>query len=477
MINHKLINKKAFTIVELVIVISVIAILSAVLIPSFINLKKRADLSSDEQTVRELNLLLESDEKINGTKESINEVKTMFEGNGYNPSNINAVSSDNSIYWDQDTNRLLLFSKKEGKVIYPSNLVDKYKDLSTISMRWYKISDVVESIDITDFDSLKEEVQNSTNENNEFKLSQDLTIENFNNTFPMSNTGKTVYDLNSKTLTLNSTSSSLQISDGQKLHIKNGKINITRETVTTVSAAFYIKSGSAITLENVEIYSDGSILLPEGAAAEVNIISSKLSTTGAYVVSTNSSSKDNFYVNINIKDSKLYATDSDSTAVLINVPGALIIENSELTAGRQGLFVRCGNCIVKKSKITVTGSFSKDAAYDDFLSKAWQSGNNAPSCALLIGSYQSNNKGAYQGDAVCEISDSKIISKEKTIPGIYIQGNATFVGTQYKAILKYKDNNEITVEGSETSNKLVVRGTVNGASVVNGTTYTTDHNE
>ena len=44
-------NKKGFTIVELVIVIAVIAILAAVLIPTFSGIVKKANLSADQQAV------------------------------------------------------------------------------------------------------------------------------------------------------------------------------------------------------------------------------------------------------------------------------------------------------------------------------------------------------------------------------------------------------------------------------------------
>lgn len=39
-------NKRAFTIVELVIVIAILAILAAVLIPTFVNLTKKANESN-----------------------------------------------------------------------------------------------------------------------------------------------------------------------------------------------------------------------------------------------------------------------------------------------------------------------------------------------------------------------------------------------------------------------------------------------
>lgn len=50
MINKKLKNKKGFTIVELVIVIAVIAILAAVLIPTFTNVVKNARVAAAQST-------------------------------------------------------------------------------------------------------------------------------------------------------------------------------------------------------------------------------------------------------------------------------------------------------------------------------------------------------------------------------------------------------------------------------------------
>ena len=59
-------KNKGFTIVELVIVIAVIAILAAVLIPTFSSLIKRANLSSDQVAVRNMNNALAMDEAVNG---------------------------------------------------------------------------------------------------------------------------------------------------------------------------------------------------------------------------------------------------------------------------------------------------------------------------------------------------------------------------------------------------------------------------
>ena len=50
----KNLKKKGFTIVELVIVIAVIAILSAVLIPTFSNLIKKANISTNQQAIKQM---------------------------------------------------------------------------------------------------------------------------------------------------------------------------------------------------------------------------------------------------------------------------------------------------------------------------------------------------------------------------------------------------------------------------------------
>ena len=55
-------QKKGFTIVELVVVIAVIAILAAVLIPTFAGLIKKANQSVDIQATRQMNTLLASSE-------------------------------------------------------------------------------------------------------------------------------------------------------------------------------------------------------------------------------------------------------------------------------------------------------------------------------------------------------------------------------------------------------------------------------
>ena len=59
-------KKKAFTIVELVIVIAIIAVLAAVLVPTFTSVVKKAKVSNDTQLVKNLNTALAADAAVNG---------------------------------------------------------------------------------------------------------------------------------------------------------------------------------------------------------------------------------------------------------------------------------------------------------------------------------------------------------------------------------------------------------------------------
>ena len=78
-------NKKGFTIVELVIVIAVIGVLSAILIPVFINLTNKANDASDQSLVKNLNTILAMKEQEEGYEVSNNpsEMFKVLKSEGY----------------------------------------------------------------------------------------------------------------------------------------------------------------------------------------------------------------------------------------------------------------------------------------------------------------------------------------------------------------------------------------------------------
>ncbi len=117
----KNLKRKGFTIVELVIVIAVIAVLAAVLIPTFVNLTKKANLSADQQMVRNMNTTL----AVEGALEN----GFAYAGDAIEALNVNGFSGKYSAYsskhyygYDFEGNKMYLVNDK-NEVIYPDNKV------------------------------------------------------------------------------------------------------------------------------------------------------------------------------------------------------------------------------------------------------------------------------------------------------------------------------------------------------------------
>ena len=114
-------NKKGFTIVELVIVIAIIAILAAVLIPTFASLVKKANVSADTQLVRNLNMAVEIEKASSNAKHStMHEALMTAQDAGYDVDTIVAKSGYN-IAWDSANDRFVLVDKDAKKYIYPTS--------------------------------------------------------------------------------------------------------------------------------------------------------------------------------------------------------------------------------------------------------------------------------------------------------------------------------------------------------------------
>lgn len=112
-------SKKGFTIVELVIVIAVIAILAAVLIPTFSSLIQKANLSADKQAVREMNLALAADEKLHGKAADVETAAAILARAGYNADNWVCLTKGYEVYWHKQANRLVLYNASTAQIEYP----------------------------------------------------------------------------------------------------------------------------------------------------------------------------------------------------------------------------------------------------------------------------------------------------------------------------------------------------------------------
>ena len=119
--------KRAFTITELVIVIALVAILAAVLIPTFANVVKNANESADTQTVKHLNTIIASEQTISREPAAnMTQVLEQAEEGGYVVEKLTPVS-DGDIVWEQTSNRFALISS-DGKMLYKEDATPDLTD-------------------------------------------------------------------------------------------------------------------------------------------------------------------------------------------------------------------------------------------------------------------------------------------------------------------------------------------------------------
>ncbi len=109
-------NKKGFTIVELVIVIAVVAILAAVLIPTFVGLTRAANASADIQACRQMNTQLAINEVTKG--KTIVDVYAALKEGGMDAEHYTPLVEGTYFFWDAKLNRVL-YADKDYNVIYP----------------------------------------------------------------------------------------------------------------------------------------------------------------------------------------------------------------------------------------------------------------------------------------------------------------------------------------------------------------------
>ncbi len=115
-------SKKGFTIVELIIVIAVIAVLAAVLIPTFSNLIQKANEAKDTALVSNLNKAVAMDTSKNETVYDV--LTTVRDNAGYDVGKINAAATNNEILWDSANNCFVYSVNGEIKYIPDSKTKD-----------------------------------------------------------------------------------------------------------------------------------------------------------------------------------------------------------------------------------------------------------------------------------------------------------------------------------------------------------------
>ena len=222
-------------------------------------------------------------------------------------------------------------------------------------------------------------------------------------------------DLNGQELKIGGTTP-IVLNSSKSISLKDGTLVLENQNSRRVGIA--ICEGGNLELNDVNMTAtDVSMVVDKGTnKATVDIIDSVITSTDNYILSTNAGNPETgANVVINIKNSTLIAQNSDSTAVLMNVPGTLNIEDSHLEANRQGLIVRCGNATVNNStvKSNVTTDVIQQNSWDYYDNNKWGSGNEVPVAAVVVGNRGAEGAISYPYDATLTSINSSFIIANK----------------------------------------------------------------
>ena len=420
-------NQRGFTIVELVIVIAVIAILAAVLIPTFTSLINKANISADQQAVRQMNTALAIDEAENGRAETVEQALDVLNKAGYKANEYIALADGYQFYWDQSTNRVVLYNNNGNKIEYPEDAAEKYKDykdefslnFKTLNINEYVTLDKTPSGSPIDSAAALKEVLKSAATFQTIKIAGDISMTAAEFQANYSETKSTNIDLNEKTLSL--TNSDLIISDDNKVTLTNGSVN----------GSLRVLGAGRLSLDQVKVTGRPNELgvWIGGEAAEIIIKDSEI-VGDVYGITTSAETAANYGVNGTISGTviKTEETESDdNTAILLNVRGALTFENCDIEGGRQAVVCRAGTATFRNCRINGRGWIPDSSNTSEYPysqeQNAWGDGNLVATAAITMGAKQAagSSTGGYIGDAVINLYNCTVTS-ENGVPLVYLAG-------------------------------------------------------
>ncbi len=427
MVNKR--RRVGFTIVELVIVIAVIAVLAAILIPTFVSITKKANLSADMVAVKEMNTILAAEEITDGKPATVVDAKAVLSANGIK--DFTPMSANSEFYWIGSENRVILWEwesdgKTTGKVTYPDEFVKKYKSITAPSNDWSNLYDnyMVEVITPAEGEELSVALLSAV-ENAEdgaiLQLPKGKTVDlgaggldalgtNMQNN---GGTGKNLtIDLNggkiaSLTPDEDGNYHGGMVPVGGSLTLINGSIDVAGKV-----NGFDVEAGAHLILRDVELnVPEGDAIFPAGNASEIILENCKIVAGANYAVATNNQQSDNIYIKVTNT-----TLQSGSCALLVNVPCDVIVEDSTIIGGGWGMFVRSGHATIKNSTIKTTDgdTGANDSRYNtsceyfvynssDSNIPYWGSGAQAPYAPLIVGDYSNHN--AYNHDTECNLTN------------------------------------------------------------------------
>ena len=453
MINSK---KKGFTIVELVIVIAVVAILAAVLIPTFSNLVKKANLSADQQAVRQMNTVLATNEILEG--KSIFELYNALAEAGMDGKDYEPLTLDTMFFWDANINRILHVDSMM-KVISPAEYLGKTYDPTndtwiSLSMQLFETKEPQISDGYTDY---KVSGVTGTNVNVKITNKEELAfIFNYLNEeitkdkdiLPRSYTidlGGNVIDMMGASISINELGS--PIGNEKTFTIKNG-------TIKNVSLVDPTSLGDGKTEGNdgqygaaliANVTGDMTLLIDDVDFYGIHVNNSNVSKAGLLVGYTSTTDNDPYRNKVTISNVNIY----NSSLLAHRSAGALIGNSAKSDAMIELFNIHMENVDVK----TVGGRSAFLIGYlqsnpDDVIS----SNITLKNCSFSLYECAQNTGTSPNGDILG-------LQPDGTVKSYYLDGKD---GYQYEASGKKYVENALMLISDQTSGNTYFDNSVTG---------------
>ena len=374
-------NKKGFTIVELVIVIAVIAILSAVMIPTFVGVVRRARLSSDESAVTHMNKAITMVSVENEPK-TLDELIDALVEEGFNADDtLVPASKDHEYYWfyQADKYNVVVLVNENNEVVYPKNetLAADFAAAADTDKYCLRGADVYVDVEADDRKTLENAL---TNGNQKIEITKNIELKN-EITIPEG--ANVTLDLGGKTVTTakaGARSKYLNVGEGASLTIKNG---------TFAGRGVQVYDGATLTIDSTNVKVQ-SVDENGGAAIWVYAGGSVVVNNGTFEAPNGGFNEDTTLANgpgvinnsgtVTINGGTFKAHDSGTYAV-INQPGAKLTINGGTFYGSRGCVCDNGGEVIINGGTFETGEKAT----------AWVVYTNSGNVQINGGTFKSSN--------------------------------------------------------------------------------------
>lgn len=110
-------KKKAFTLVELIVVMAILALLAAVSIIGYTTFIKKANKSNDISIVTQINTILDAEKSTGKAPATYTDVKALLQENGITIDKLTTPNTASYVYaWDSKNNKMFLLDENKNIV-------------------------------------------------------------------------------------------------------------------------------------------------------------------------------------------------------------------------------------------------------------------------------------------------------------------------------------------------------------------------